>query len=149
MTLEPTSEEERDRRSRHAGPPLPRETPELVTATQVFNLTQLIDSEREESGCDLNTFTIYWVLKQVGVAEARATVPTLEDAFRRFPNHGHNADERRRLKEARSRRPMRFTNLQSASAGGSTRNARVESSRKYRGRLRREARALMASQARP
>ncbi|MGH7857177.1 MAG: type I restriction endonuclease subunit R, partial [Candidatus Binatia bacterium] len=54
--------------------------------------------EREESGFDLHTFTIYWVLRQADVPEARSMAPLLEEPFRRFANHPHNADDRRRLK---------------------------------------------------
>lgn len=54
--------------------------------------------EREISGFDINTFTIYWVLRQAGSPEAKSIAPKLDEAFRRFPNHVHNAEDRRRLK---------------------------------------------------
>ena len=53
---------------------------------------------REVSGFDVNTFTIFWILKQAGSSEADAIAPRLEEAFRRFPNQVHNPEERRRLK---------------------------------------------------
>jgi len=53
---------------------------------------------REVSGFDVNTFTIFWVLKQAGSPEAGTIAPRLEEAFRRFPNQAHNPEERRRLK---------------------------------------------------
>ena len=53
---------------------------------------------REVTGFDVNTFTIYWVLKQAGSPEADTIAPRLDEAFRRFPNHAHNPEERRRLK---------------------------------------------------
>jgi type I restriction enzyme R subunit len=54
--------------------------------------------EQEQTGFDINTFTIYWVLKQAGSPEADRIAPRLNDAFGRFPNHAHNAGERRELK---------------------------------------------------
>jgi type I restriction enzyme R subunit len=53
---------------------------------------------REVTGFDINTFTIYWVLKQAGSADADALAPRLDQAFQRFPNHAHNPEERRLLK---------------------------------------------------
>ena len=54
--------------------------------------------EREESGFDLNTFTIYWLLKQSGAPEPEGVAPRVDAAFRRFPNHADNPAERRQLK---------------------------------------------------
>lgn len=54
--------------------------------------------EREKAGFDLNTFTIYWVLKQAEVAEPDKLAPSVNAAFERFPNHAHNAAELRQLK---------------------------------------------------
>ncbi|TKS60603.1 MAG: hypothetical protein EWM72_01152 [Nitrospira sp.] len=54
--------------------------------------------EREKTGFDLNTFTIYWVLKQAEVAESDKMAPSVNVAFERFPNHAHNAAELRQLK---------------------------------------------------
>jgi type I restriction enzyme R subunit len=56
--------------------------------------------EQEQTGFDINTFTIYWVLKQAGSPEADTIAPGLNEAFGRFPNHAHNAGERRELKAA-------------------------------------------------
>jgi type I restriction enzyme R subunit len=54
--------------------------------------------EHERSGFDLNTFTIYWVLKQAGVPQPDKVAPPLNDAFQRFPNYAHNIGELRQLK---------------------------------------------------
>lgn len=54
--------------------------------------------EREKIGFDLNTFTIYWVLKQAEVVGADQIAPVVNAAFGRFPNHAHNPAELRQLK---------------------------------------------------
>jgi len=54
--------------------------------------------ERERAGFDLNTFTVYWVLKQGSVPDPDKLAPLLDAAFGRFPNHAHNAAELRQLK---------------------------------------------------
>jgi type I restriction enzyme R subunit len=54
--------------------------------------------EREKRGFDLNTFTIYWVLKRAGIAEPETVAPALNEAFENFPNHAHNPSELRQLK---------------------------------------------------
>jgi type I restriction enzyme R subunit len=54
--------------------------------------------EREKTGFDLNTFTIYWVLKQVGVPQPEKVAPFMDAAIKRFPHHAHNAAALRQLK---------------------------------------------------
>jgi type I restriction enzyme R subunit len=54
--------------------------------------------EQEQTGFDINTFTIYWVLKQADSPEADEIAPRLDEAFRRFRNYAHNVAERRQLK---------------------------------------------------
>ncbi len=63
-------------------------------------LTEYIQArkEHEQSGLDLNTFTIYWILKQAGVQEPEKVAPMLNAAFDRFPNYLHNAIQLRQLK---------------------------------------------------
>jgi type I restriction enzyme R subunit len=63
-------------------------------------LTDFVEARkaREVTGFDINTFTIYWVLKRAGSPEADAIAPRLDEVFRRFPNHAHNPEERRQLK---------------------------------------------------
>jgi type I restriction enzyme R subunit len=54
--------------------------------------------EQERTGFDLDTFTIYWVVKQAGALAPERLAPSLGAAFARYPNHAHQADERRQLK---------------------------------------------------
>ncbi len=54
--------------------------------------------EREKMGFDLNTFTIYWVLKQADVPKPEKVAPSLDAAFGRFPNYAYKAAELRQLK---------------------------------------------------
>ncbi len=63
-------------------------------------LTEYVQAskEREQTGFDLNTFTIYWVLKQAGASEPEKAAPLIDAAFRRFPNYLYNAAHRRHLK---------------------------------------------------
>lgn len=55
-------------------------------------------SEREQMGFDLNTFTIYWVLKQAGASEPERAASLIDAAVGRFPNYRYNAAYLRRLK---------------------------------------------------
>ena len=63
-------------------------------------LTEFVQArkEREKTGFDLNTFTIYWVLKQAGIREPEQIAPALDATFRRFPYYKHNATALRQLK---------------------------------------------------
>ena len=63
-------------------------------------LSEYVDAKREyeKSGYDLSTFTIYWVLKQVGAPDPTKLAPLLNAAANRFPNYKHNAVELRQLK---------------------------------------------------
>jgi type I restriction enzyme R subunit len=54
--------------------------------------------ERERSGFDLATFTIYWVLKQDGALDPIKLAPLLNAAISRFPNYIDNPLELRQLK---------------------------------------------------
>jgi type I restriction enzyme R subunit len=54
--------------------------------------------EHEQSGLDLNTFTIYWALKQANAPEPEKIAPLLNAAFGRFTNYRHNAADLRQLK---------------------------------------------------
>jgi len=63
-------------------------------------LTEYVQAskEREQTGFDLNTFTIYWVLKQAGASEPEKAAPLIDAAFGRFPSYLYNAGHRRHLK---------------------------------------------------
>ena len=54
--------------------------------------------ESEKSGLDMNTFTILWILKQVGAKQPEKAAPLIDDALKRFSYHAYNAADRRRLK---------------------------------------------------
>ena len=78
-----------------------RQITTLVALRQLEKLlAEFVQSrkEQEQTGFDINTFTIYWVLKQADSPEADAIAPCLDEAFRRFPNYAHNVAERRQLK---------------------------------------------------
>jgi len=63
-------------------------------------LTEYVQAsrEREETGFDLNTFTIYWVLKRSGASQADKIAPFLDAVLRRFPSYSYSAGQRRQLK---------------------------------------------------
>jgi len=54
--------------------------------------------ERERTGLDTNTFTLFWVLKQSGARDPDQVAPKVETAFRKYPNYGDNVAEERQLK---------------------------------------------------
>lgn len=54
--------------------------------------------QQEETGFDINTFTIYWLLKQENVKRFKKLAPIINTAFVRFPNFKDNVAELRQLK---------------------------------------------------
>lgn len=56
------------------------------------------EKERDQTGLDAATFTIYWELKRENIADPKALAQNLKAVFDRFPNHRHNAEELRQLK---------------------------------------------------
>ncbi|MDO8721725.1 MAG: HsdR family type I site-specific deoxyribonuclease [Syntrophales bacterium] len=54
--------------------------------------------EQEKTGFDINTFTIYWLLKQENVKWPEGIAPIVNNAFLRFPNFKDNVAELRQLK---------------------------------------------------
>jgi type I restriction enzyme R subunit len=54
--------------------------------------------QQEETGFDINTFTIYWLLKQERVKWFEKLAPIVNNAFLRFPNFKDNIAELRQLK---------------------------------------------------
>jgi type I restriction enzyme R subunit len=56
------------------------------------------EAEREQSGLDAVTFSIYWQLRNQGFKQARAVAEEIMAAAKRFPNHAENDDELRQLK---------------------------------------------------
>jgi len=54
--------------------------------------------EQEKTGFDMNTFTIYWLLKQENVKWCENLAPVINNVFLRFPNFRDNIAELRQLK---------------------------------------------------
>ncbi len=56
------------------------------------------EQERQTTGLDAETFTIYWELKREGIGGAKRLAENLKAVFDRFPNYRDNAEELRQLK---------------------------------------------------
>lgn len=54
--------------------------------------------EYEESGFDINTFTIFWILKQAKVEKAQKVANLADGVLKQYPNYSYNSSERRRIK---------------------------------------------------
>lgn len=54
--------------------------------------------EQEQSGFDINTFSIYWTLNKAGIQQAKDQAPLINDIFKRFSNFKDNPEELRQLK---------------------------------------------------
>jgi len=61
---------------------------------------EILEARRQQSemGFDASTFSLYWALKQEGVAEPESNVATIKGIFDRFPNYKENVAELRQLK---------------------------------------------------
>jgi type I restriction enzyme R subunit len=59
-----------------------------------------VDAEKEKDalGLDINTFTIYWLLKKDGFENPKAFAQEINEIYTRFPNYRVNLDELRQLK---------------------------------------------------
>lgn len=55
-------------------------------------------AERQTTGFEINTFTIYWTLHEREVKDAQTIAPIADNIFQRFPNYNHNVEELRQLK---------------------------------------------------
>src|ERR1043166_2046511 len=56
------------------------------------------EKERQQSGLDATTFTIFWELKREGLDDAKRLAKNVKALFDRFPDYRYNADELRQLK---------------------------------------------------
>jgi type I restriction enzyme R subunit len=56
------------------------------------------EEEREQTGLDAETFTIYWELKREGIEGAKTLAKNVKAVFDRFPDYRYNAEELRQLK---------------------------------------------------
>jgi type I restriction enzyme R subunit len=77
---------------------------QLSTQSALEQLARLMEEylqakrEREKTGFDINTFTLFWLLKQAGAPDPGELAPKLEAAFRKYPNYRDNVAEERQLK---------------------------------------------------
>ncbi len=69
---------------------------ELEKAIEEYNAAR---REMKARGLDIETFSVYWVLRRSGLDEKVGVLvaPGIQDAFGRFPNYRQNAEERREL----------------------------------------------------
>lgn len=63
-------------------------------------IKEVVEAQREQDhlGFNIDTFTIYWILKQEKLAEPQAVAPTVNAIFLRFPHFVENITEMRQLK---------------------------------------------------
>jgi type I restriction enzyme R subunit len=77
---------------------------QLSTQSALEQLARLMEEyleakrEREKTGFDINTFTLFWVLKQAGAADPGELAPKAEAVIRKYPNYRDNVAEERQLK---------------------------------------------------
>jgi type I restriction enzyme R subunit len=77
---------------------------QITTQSALEQLARLMEEylqakrEREKTGFDINTFTLFWVLKQSGARDADQVAPKVDAAFRKYPNYRDNVAEERQLK---------------------------------------------------
>lgn len=69
---------------------------ELQKAIEEYNAAR---REMKERGFDIETFSVYWVMRRSGLDEtlAMSQAPAIQEAFARFPNFRQNAEERREV----------------------------------------------------
>jgi len=68
---------------------------ELEKALEEFTAAQ---RELKEKGFDINAFSIYWILRRHGVADAESVTLEVDQLFGRLYNYRENPNERRELK---------------------------------------------------
>ena len=77
---------------------------QISTQSALEQLARLMEEylqakrEREKTGFDINTFTLFWLLKQAGAPDPGELAPKVEAAFRKYPNFRDNVAEERQLK---------------------------------------------------
>ena len=76
---------------------------QIATGDAMRQLAELVKDrvaahqEMESKKYDMNTFSIYYALRRVGIAGADELAPKLNEVFLRYPEYRENADERRDL----------------------------------------------------
>ena len=77
---------------------------QITTQSALDQLATLMEQyleakkERERTGFDINTFTLFWILKQAGGRDAAEVAPKLDTVLQKYPNYRDNAAEERQLK---------------------------------------------------
>ena len=63
-------------------------------------IAEILDARRQqkETGFDINTFTIFWILKKENISNAEKCAPAINSVFERFPHYRENTAELRELK---------------------------------------------------
>jgi type I restriction enzyme R subunit len=70
----------------------------LSTLEKLLEEYNQAQKERAAMNIDINTFSIYWVLKQNDVQNCEAVASKIETIFKRYLNYKQNAAEKRALK---------------------------------------------------
>jgi hypothetical protein len=76
----------------------------MTTQSALDQLAKLLEEylqakrEREQTGFDINTFTLFWLLKQRGATAADQLAPKLNALFEKYKHHRENVGEGRQLK---------------------------------------------------
>lgn len=77
---------------------------QITTQAALKNIEDLVEEineargKQKESRFDINTFTIFWTLKQENIKEAEIHAQAINSVFLRFSNYNHNVEEMRQLK---------------------------------------------------
>jgi type I restriction enzyme R subunit len=77
---------------------------QVTTQSALDQLAKLLEEylqakrEREQTGFDINTFTLFWILKQSGATAADQLAPKLNALFEKYKHHRDNIGEERQLK---------------------------------------------------
>jgi len=77
---------------------------QITTQSALEQLARLMEEylqakrERENTGFDINTFTLFCMLKQSGATDADQVAPRIETVFQKYPNYRDNVAQERQLK---------------------------------------------------
>lgn len=63
-------------------------------------INEIVEAQKrqKESGIDINTFSIFWTLKQENIKNAQELADSINAVFKRFTNFNENVEEMRQLK---------------------------------------------------
>ena len=77
---------------------------QVTTQVALKNIEDLVEEinearkKQKETRFDINTFTIFWTLKQEKIKDVEIHAQAINSVFLRFPNYNHNVEEMRQLK---------------------------------------------------